>query len=174
MGVAVRRKVCLQLTTFNLKRFNLVRAMNEFAMTVVTRWADLDANLHVKNTAYSEWASYVRLEWLASCGFDMRKLMEINFSPVILEDSTKYQRELFAGERIGIDIELVGLKQDGSRWHVRHTFRRNDAVAAVHDVKGAWLDTSRRRIAAPPAELLEASTNLPRASDYAEIVSVTK
>jgi acyl-CoA thioester hydrolase len=34
--------------------------MSEFAMTFVTRWADLDANLHVKNTAYSEWASYVR------------------------------------------------------------------------------------------------------------------
>jgi hypothetical protein len=47
-------------------------------------------------------------------------------------------------------------------------------LAAVHDVKGAWLDTSRRRIAAPPAGLLEASTNLPRASDYAEIVSVSK
>jgi hypothetical protein len=49
--VAVREKVRMQLTTFNLQRCNLVRAMNEFAMTVVTRWADLDANQHVKNTA---------------------------------------------------------------------------------------------------------------------------
>jgi acyl-CoA thioester hydrolase len=148
--------------------------INEFAMTVVTRWADLDANLHVKNTAYSEWASYVRFEWLASCGFDMKNLMELQFSPVIFEDSTKYVKEIFAGEHIGINIELVGLKQDGSRWHVRHTFRRNDTVAAVHDVKGAWLDTARRRITAPPGGLLQACTNLPRASDYAEIVSVTK
>ena len=98
--------------------------------------------------------------------------MELQFSPVIFEDSTKYVKEIFAGEHIGINIELVGLKQDGSRWHVRHTFRRNDTVAALHDVKGAWLDTARRRIAAPPGGLLEACTNLPRASDYAEIVSV--
>jgi carboxymethylenebutenolidase len=51
--VAVREKVRLELTTFNLKRFNFVHATNEFAMTVVTRCADLDANQQVKNTAYS-------------------------------------------------------------------------------------------------------------------------
>jgi hypothetical protein len=117
--VPVWEKMRLQLTTFNLQCFNLVRAMNEFAMTVVMRWADLDANQHVKNTAYSEWASYVRFEWLASCGFDLKKLMELQFSPVIFEDSTRYVREIFAGEHIGINIELVRLKQDGSRWHAR-------------------------------------------------------
>jgi acyl-CoA thioester hydrolase len=147
---------------------------NKFAMTVVTRWADIDANQHLRNTAYSEWASYVRGEWLASYGFDIRKLLEINVSPVIFEDGTKYLKEIFAGEHIVIDVELVGLKQDGSRWHVRHTFRRNDTVVAIHDVKGAWLDTAARRIAGPPAGLMEVSANLPRASDYAEIVSATK
>ncbi len=37
---------------------------SEFAMTVVTRWADIDAKQHLRNTAYSEWATYVRTEWL--------------------------------------------------------------------------------------------------------------
>ena len=123
--------------------------MNEFRITFVPRWADIDANQHLKNTAFSEWATYVRSEWLASFGFDVKKLMELKFSVVIFEDSTKYFKEIFVGEHIVIDLELVGLKQDGSRFHVRHTFRRDDTVCAVHNVKGAWLDIASRRVAAP-------------------------
>ena len=60
---------------------------NEFAMTIVTRWADIDANQHLRNTAYSEWASYVRGEWLASYGFDIRKLLEIREQAITLKSS---------------------------------------------------------------------------------------
>jgi acyl-CoA thioester hydrolase len=68
----------------------------------------------------------------------------------------------------------IDAKQHASRWHFRHTFHRNGTMVAVHDVKGAWLDTVRRRIAAPPDGLLEVSADLPRASDYTEIISATK
>jgi len=67
--------------------------MNEFRITFVPRWADIDANQHLKNTAFSEWATYVRSEWLASFGFDVKKLMELKFSVVIFEDSTRYLKE---------------------------------------------------------------------------------
>jgi len=103
--------------------------MNEFRITFVPRWADIDANQHLKNTAFSEWATYVRSEWLASFGFETA--------------------EIFLGEHIVIDLELVGLKQECSQFHVRHTFRRDDTVCAVHNVKGAWLDIASRRVAAP-------------------------
>ncbi len=147
---------------------------NEFEMTIVTRWSDIDANQHMRNTAYSELSTYVRSEWLASRGFGIRELMEINFSTIIFEDSTKYVKEVFLGEHITVNIKSVGYKHDGSQWHVRHTFRRSGTVVAIHDVKGAWLDVAARRIAAPPAGLMKAATNLPRTSDYAEIVSRAK
>jgi len=147
---------------------------NGFEMTIGTRWTDIDLNQHMKNTAYSELSTYVRSEWLASRGFSIRELRKINFSPIIFEDSTKYIKEVFLGEHITVNIESVGYKHDGSQWHVRHTFRRDGTVVAIHDVKGAWLDVAARRIAAPPAGLLEAATNLPRTSDFAEIVSPAK
>lgn len=148
--------------------------MNDFRFTFVPRWADIDANQHLKNTAFSEWSVHARSEWLASVGFDFKKLMELNFSGVVFEDRTRYLKEILLGETIVIDLELVGLKHDGSQFHVRHNFRRGDTVCAVHEVKGAWLDIANRRIAAPPDGIFQASIDLVRASDYAEIVSAAK
>jgi acyl-CoA thioester hydrolase len=146
----------------------------EFRITIVPRWTDIDANQHVRNTAFSEWAAYARSEWLASVGFDFKKLMDLKFSGVIFEDSTKYLQEIFLGEHIVVDLELVGLKLDGSQFHVRHLFRRDGTVCAVHDVKGAWLDIASRRVAVPPRGVFEASISLLRANDYAEIVAGAK
>jgi acyl-CoA thioester hydrolase len=146
---------------------------NEFRITIIPRWADIDANLHVRNTAFSEWATNTRVEWLASKGFNIKELRELNFSVVIFEDSTKYFKEIFLGEHIESELELVGLKKDGSRFHVRHIFLRNGVVCVVHDVKGGWLNVANRRIDAPPTGLVEMTASLLRSSDYADIVSPT-
>jgi len=137
--------------------------------TVVIRWADIDANRHLRHSAYSDWATHVRTEWLNSYGFDMKKLTEINTAPIIFEETTKYFKEIYLGDRITIDLSLVGLNKDASRYHLRQHFHRGETLCAQYEIKGAWLDIVNRRIAPPPPGLLETTGNLRRSSDYTDL-----
>jgi len=142
-----------------------------YSKTIITRWADMDPNQHLRGTAYGDWAGFVQGEWLKAHGFDLVKLSRSNVGPVNFEENTKYFSEIMLGEHITIGLQLVGLNHDGSRYHMRHTFRRDGAICAVHEVKGAWFNTTSRRICPPPSDLFEAMTNIVRADDYAEIIS---
>ncbi|MDK2122750.1 acyl-CoA thioesterase [Parachitinimonas caeni] len=146
----------------------------QYKQIITTRWADVDANRHLKHSAYADWATHTRVEWLNSHGFTLKKFTELQIAPIIFEETTKYFKEIYMSEQITIDLMLVGLNHDASRYHLRQYFRRGDTVCAQYEIKGAWLDVASRRIAPPPPGLLEATTNLQRADDYAEIVSQTR
>ena len=64
------------------------------------RWSDLDANRHVRNTAYSEFATHARLSLLAAKGFDLTRFEKLRFGPVIFHDEARFRRELMFGEHV--------------------------------------------------------------------------
>jgi acyl-CoA thioester hydrolase len=141
----------------------------DFVLTIVPRWADIDFNQHMRHSAFADWAAYARSEWLDSNGLNMQKLVELKVSPVMFEERTKYFKEILLGERITVDLQLAGTNHDASHWLLRHTFRRDSTVCALHEAKGAWFNTASRRIAPPPPGLLEAYANMVRTDDYADL-----
>ena len=40
-----------------------------FTQTVEVRWSDLDANQHMRHSAYADLCTHARLGWLAQSGF---------------------------------------------------------------------------------------------------------
>ena len=142
-----------------------------FAVTIVPRWADIDFNRHMRHSAVADWAGYARSEWLDAHGLSMQRLTALNVAPLLFEESTRYFKEIFIGERITIELQLAGANHDGSRWVLRHTFRREDTMCAVHEARGAWFDVVTRRIVPPPPGVREAYADMMRTDDYAELVS---
>ena len=142
-----------------------------FVVTIVPRWADIDLNQHMRHSAFADWATYARMEWLNANGFTILKLLELKMAPIMFEDSTRYLKEIRLGERIYIELQLAGADRDGSRWFLRHIFRRGATVCAVYEAKGAWLDITTRRIVPAPPGLLEAYNSLASTGDYAELNS---
>jgi acyl-CoA thioester hydrolase len=136
---------------------------------IVPRWADIDLNQHMRNSAFADWATYARTEWLSANGFTMLKLVELKITPIMFEDRTKYLREVLLGERIQIELQLAGTNRDGSQWSVRHIFRRGATVCAVYEAEGAWFSVATRRVVPAPPGLLEAYSDLARTDDYAEL-----
>lgn len=143
----------------------------DFVVTIVARWADIDLNQHMRHSAFADWAAYARTEWLDANGFTILKLLELKMAPIIFEDSTRYLKEIRLGERIHIELQLAGTDRDGSRWFLRHIFRRGATVCAVYEAKGAWLDITTRRIIPAPSGLPKAYSNIARTDDCAELSS---
>lgn len=144
--------------------------MPRHTMTFTVRWADCDANGHMRNTAYSEYAIDVRVSFLDAHGFGFDQFRATGFGPVLLREEIDYLRELKMNETVEVDFQVLGVSADGARFRIRHEFIRGDGKPCARLVlDGGWMDMRTRRLAPPPEGLARAFDAAPRAEDYAPL-----
>ena len=141
-----------------------------YAAELQVGWGDLDANGHMRNTAYLDHSADVRMMYFKAHGFPMSEFERLRFGPVIKRDDIEYFRELKLLEPFRGTLCIAGLSADGSRFRMRNEFFKPDGtpVARVTST-GGWLDLSARRLGPPPEALAAAMSALARSDDYAEI-----
>ncbi len=146
-----------------------------FEQQIVVRWQDIDANRHLRNTAYSEFATDTRFRFVAAHGYPMERFEALRFGPVILREDIRYRREVLLGQTVTVNFMLAGVSADGSQWRVRQQIRLPDGKeAAVLTLDGAWLHLDSRRLIEPPADLLAILERLPRTADFEELPSLVR
>ncbi|MBJ6118363.1 thioesterase family protein [Pontibacter sp. BT310] len=133
-------------------------------------WAHLDANMHMRHSAYADFAAQARIEILDEMGLDMKTFQKLHIGPILFREETTYLREVGVNETITVTTELIKAKKDGSRWSIRHELFKADGVkAAVIIVEGAWIDVLKRKLATLPEELADHFMQIKRSEDFAEI-----
>ena len=132
-------------------------------------WAQIDANQHMRHTAYLDFAAQARLAMLEALGLKPSVLYGYNIGPVLFREEVFYLREVGLNDRIKVTCELIKARPDGSRWSIRHNLYRGDGVkAAVVIADGAWIDMEKRKLALLPLELSKSFMAAPRSDDYVE------
>ena len=127
------------------------------------RWADLDANIHMRHSAYNDYAAQTRLLFMTENGFGMDWFRKNNVFPVLFREETIFHKEIHGNETISIDAILVKMNDDGSRWSITNRFYKENGVhAATLTVDGAWMDIVTRKLKTPPPELLDLFNTLDR------------
>jgi len=138
-----------------------------FRVGMHVRWADVDANGHMRTVAYLEWCEDSRMQYFASVGFPMAEFARLGLGPVIQNDELRYRAEMRLLDTGTIELTMEGLAEDGSRFRMRNDVRRADGVIAATVVSnGGWLDLARRGLSAPPRALFEALQDLPRSTSF--------
>ena len=133
-------------------------------------WSHLDANMHMRHSAYADFAAQARIEALEELGLDMKTFQRLHIGPILFREETTYLREVGLNEEITVKTELTASRKDGSRWSLRHElFKENGVKAAVIVVEGAWIDILKRKLATLPEELSQHFMELPRSADYVEM-----
>jgi acyl-CoA thioester hydrolase len=146
--------------------------VDAYAKKFTIRWADCDANGHLRNTGYSEYAIEVRMAFLAEHGFGLAELRQLGISPVLLREEIDYLRECHMGEELTVNFTVVGLSPDGARFKVAHElWKQNGKQAARMVIMAGWLDLKARRLTPPPAELLESWEKAPRSGPFESLPS---
>ena len=146
-----------------------------FQQQIVVRWQDIDANRHLRNTAYSEFATDTRFRYVAAHGYSQERFEELRFGPVILREDIRYRREVLLGQTVTVNFMAAGLSSDGSQWRVRQQVLLPDGrEAAVLTLDGGWIHMDTRRLIEPPAELIALLEHLPRTSDFEELPSLLR
>lgn len=146
-----------------------------FEMPFYARWADMDFNAHMRNTAFLDVAADCRMRFFESGGFTMREFESRRIGPVLTRDQLDYRAEMRLLEGGTVDLELAGLSDDASRFRLRNTFRRNPGedgrTVAVVTSDGLWFDLTSRKPAVPPDDLAALLRALPRTNDWQELPS---
>jgi acyl-CoA thioester hydrolase len=152
-----------------------MREAAAFECPFEVRWSDIDGNRHVRNTAFSEYASHARFRLLSAHGFDQAALERLRFGPVMMREEIRYRREAHFGERLLVTVRCAGLSPDASQWRVHQDVLRADGKeAAVLTITGGWLNLDTRKLVVPPAELAAVLRSLPRTRDYEDLPSLIR
>ncbi|UII23426.1 acyl-CoA thioesterase [Fulvivirga ligni] len=130
-------------------------------------WSQIDANQHLRHSAYADFGAQARVQALQNIGFDMATFQKLKIGPILFREEMIYLREVAPNDIITITADLVKCRQDGSRWSIKHEVFRSDGVKAAQiNVDGAWLDLVQRKLAVLPEELAEKFMTLPKDEEF--------
>ncbi len=139
-----------------------------FKQTVQIRWADIDANRHLRHSVYYDYGASMRMAALSGSGLTMKKLEELGIGPILFREEALFKREIIFEDLITINVELVRARTDYARWSLRHHFTKADGtVAAIINIDGAWIDIGRRKLTVPGPFVQQVFEKFPKASDFA-------
>lgn len=132
-------------------------------------WSQVDANMHLRHSAYADFAAQARIQLLAHMGFDPAQLKAHKLGPILFREELIYTREIGMNDFVKVTCLLTKSKKDGSRWSFTQDIYRKDGVkAAVVNTDGAWIDTQVRKLTALPADLLDKFAAIPKSANFSE------
>lgn len=141
-----------------------------FTVKFTTRWADFDANVHMRHTAYNDYAAETRLRFFNQFGITIHDFTKEKVGPILFEENTKFLKEIHLGEDITVNLKITGLSSEGERWKIQHEiFNGAGKLSAVISVYGAWLDLVKRKLTVPPQKFQEIFNDAERTVDFEEI-----
>lgn len=124
---------------------------------IEVRWSDVDANQHVRHSAYYDYGAHMRLRFFKSLGYSTREFQKYSIGPIAFHEQCHFIKELHLNETITINIMKGEVRDDGSRWEFYHEiFNEKGEKAAQINITGAWMDLMKRKLTVPPQDIAQA------------------
>jgi acyl-CoA thioester hydrolase len=141
-----------------------------YTKPISIRWADLDANFHMRHSVYYDFGAQQRIEILEWLGLTMSVMKEQQFGPVLFREECLFRREIRLHDEVLISAKMTRLTEDASRWTIQHEFLSPAGkLMALLTVEGAWMDTKMRKLASPTPDIVQhALKAFPRSKDFSE------
>jgi acyl-CoA thioester hydrolase len=139
------------------------------------RWNEADTNGHMRNSAYLDMASDVRMMYFQENNFTAKDFEEMRVGPVVMKDEIHYFREMKLMDPLEVTLEMAGMAPDGSRFIIRNCYFRQDGkISVTINSTVGWLDLDERRLIVPPESLFDALRNIAKTDDFVELPSSIK
>ena len=145
--------------------------MKQFIAKLEIRWADLDPNFHVLHSKYYDFGAYCRMAFLVENGLTPQVMYEHHIGPILFREECFFKKELNFGDEITINLKLSKTTSNYSRWTMEHEIYKNaDILSATINIDGAWMDTQKRKLAAPPSIVTGIFDTMPKTENFQIII----
>lgn len=143
-------------------------------MPYEVRWTDIDANKHVRYSAYIDAAAEQRFRFFTEHNLPPEAFDQLNVGPVYTTLVASFFREVRLGETLNIKYLLTGLSPSGVRWKVQHDFlKANGKKAVTVSLEGTILNLTTRQPTAPTPEIMAVFQLVPRSPAF-EVLSESR
>ena len=133
-------------------------------------WAQIDANRHMRHSAYADICAQARSNMLNKMGLSLDKFAEYQIGPILFREELLYFREVHLDEYVQVKVELTKYNNSNSRFSFIHqVFRADGTLCCTVNVDGAWLDLQKRKLTKLPNDMEPYLAKVPRATNYEEI-----
>ncbi|HLU51660.1 MAG TPA: thioesterase family protein [Flavobacteriaceae bacterium] len=131
------------------------------------RWSDMDANMHLANSSYINFMSHTRMSFLIENRLSYAELKKHNIGPVAFYEHIYYFKEVFAGSKIKVSLQLKGMSEDGMYFEFLHNFydAEGNNVARCN-MLGGWIDMKARKLVGLSEEFLERFSKIEKSKDF--------
>jgi acyl-CoA thioester hydrolase len=148
--------------------------LEAYSIPYEVRWTDIDANRHVRYSAYVDAAAEMRFRFFTEHNLTAGAFDRLGVGPVYTSMMINFYREVLLGETLTITLQLAGLSSLGIRWKVWHAFLKSNGKKAVTvSIEGTLLDLATRQPTLPSPEIMTVFQLIPRTRDF-ETMSESK
>ena len=152
------------------KKLHYLVILTKLSYPIQIRWADIDANRHLRHSVYYDYGAAVRMQALTEKGLTVKKLEELHIGPVLFREEAVFKREIVYEDNITLTLEVLKASADYSRWSLQHQFVKADGtLAAIVTLDGAWIDLVKRKLAVPDQFIRNVFANFPKSQNFEEI-----
>lgn len=131
------------------------------------RWADIDANRHLRHSVYYDFAAAMRMNYLNRSGLTTAKLIEYHIGPILFREEAIFKREVKLEDKVSIDVGLSKALPDYSRWSLSHRIIKPDGtICTIITVDGAWMDIEKRKLTVPNEFIQNIFAGFPKSPDF--------
>lgn len=133
-------------------------------------WAQIDANRHLRHSAYADLCAQARSNMLMEVGLPLDQIAERNIGPVLFREELIYLREIHLNDVVKVRVMMCKYNTANSRFSFLHEIYRSDNTkCAAVTVDGAWMDIVKRKLTILPKEWQTIVERLPKSDDYQEV-----
>lgn len=151
----------------NKSSLNLYKNLIMYTKEFEIRWSDVDANRHLRNSAYIDYMSHTRMAFMMEAGMNQKSLAKHNLGPVAFYEHMYYFREFFPGQPVYVSLQLKGLSEDGMYFEFLHNFYDKDGRNCARcEMMGGWIDLMSRKLTGLPKEFFEKFDALEKTDDF--------
>jgi acyl-CoA thioester hydrolase len=149
--------------------------MNPFVLPISLRWADIDANRHLRHSVYYDFAAAMRMNVLISQGLTSSRLEELHIGPILFREEAIFKREILLEDKLTIDARVTRCTEDFGRLSIQHRIVKEDGtLAAIINVDVAWIDLEKRKLTVPPESVRHVFEQWPKTGDFQLIIPAKK
>ena len=141
--------------------------MESYIKQLEVRWADLDPNFHVLHSKYYDYGAFNRMSFLVENGLTAEWMTVNQIAPIAFREEAIFKKEILFGDRVTVDLKLLKLHRNMSRWTIiHHLYKNENVLAAIITIDGAWLDTRLRKLALAPDMIQTIFNKAPRSEQF--------
>lgn len=130
-------------------------------------WAQIDANLHLRHSAYADLCAQARSNMLNEVGFSLELFSLHKIGPILFREELTYLREIRLDETVSVSVEITKYNAVNSRFTFKHVVYNQELTpAAVVVVDGAWMNLSSRKLTSIPSDWEKFIDLIPHSKDF--------